>query len=158
MQKVLSQYHFNLSISSVRISLPGESIGCWRVGLATGYETGDKLREGDMKTPEGWYRTSDKPTSSHYAAIAVHYPNAEDAQRGLDAGVIDEPSYESILSALDKDEKPAQQTAMGGEILIHGGGGADDWTLGCLGMDNEDIDTLRTHLPEGMRVDLLILP
>ena len=136
----------------------GQSAGCWKVGLATGYETGDKLREGDMKTPEGWYRTSDKPASSHYSAIAVHYPNAEDAQRGLDESVIDEPTYESILSALEKDKKPSQQTSMGGEILIHGGGGADDWTLGCLGMENEDIDALRSHLPEGMRVNLLILP
>ncbi len=53
--------------------------------------------------------------------------------------------------------KPPQQTLLGGEILIHGGGSATDWTLGCIAMENTDIDALRAGLPPSMKTDVLIL-
>jgi len=129
---------------------------CWTVGLGPAPE-GHKLRQGDGRTPEGWYRTSDKPWSQWYAAIAVHYPNAEDATAGRARGRINKSTERSIRKALTQGMKPPQQTPLGGEILIHGGGSVD-WTLGCVGMDNEDLDTLRASLPDGMRADVLILP
>ena len=43
--------------------------GCFQVAL--GFEpVGHKQKEGDGKTPEGWYRTSDKPSSSFEGEIA----------------------------------------------------------------------------------------
>jgi len=131
---------------------------CWRVALARGYPAGHKQREGDKKTPEGWYRTSDKPGSSFYGAIAVHYPNAADAAAGEADGRINTSQRAAIDEALGKGWKPPQQTPLGGEILIHGGGSALDWTLGCPAMDNAELDTLRAALPAGMATDALILP
>lgn len=136
----------------------GALAGCWEVGLAYDYNEGHKLVRGDLRTPEGWYRTSDKPWSQFYGAIAVHYPGAADAAAGEADGRITPGQRRAIDEALAAGLKPPQQTPLGGEILIHGGGAAADWTLGCVAMDNDDLDTLRAALPQGMAADVLILP
>ncbi len=130
---------------------------CWNIGLGF-TPTEHKEVQGDGKTPEGWYRTSDKPWSQFYAAIAVHYPNAKDAKGGHASGKISTQVLKQIEQALQADKKPHQTTALGGEILIHGGGSATDWTLGCVAMENEDIDALRSTIPKDIRTDVLILP
>lgn len=133
---------------------------CWPIGLGMRADAhiGPKQREGDLKTPEGWYRTSDKPTSRYHAAIALHYPNAADAEAGLARGVISVAQRDAVVSALARDAKPPQQTALGGEILIHGGGASSDWTLGCVALEDADIDALRVALPADLRFDVLVLP
>ena len=130
---------------------------CWNMGLGPN-PIGHKQREGDGKTPEGWYRTSDKPWSQWYAAIAIHYPNKADANAAKLDGRIDASTAKSIMADLGQGKKPSQTSALGGEILIHGGGSASDWTLGCIAMDNPDIDALRAMLPATKVTDVLILP
>ncbi|MBN1334649.1 MAG: L,D-transpeptidase family protein [Deltaproteobacteria bacterium] len=152
-----------LVYESGRLYADGEgSPACWQVALgvdASGvYPPGPKRRRGDRKTPEGWYRTSDKPTSSFYHAIRVHYPNAEDVRAGVAAGLIDAAQARAARAALGAGRVPPQDTRLGGEILLHGGGSSSDWTWGCVALDNADIDALRALLPEGMRTDLLLLP
>lgn len=141
---------------------PDGGPSCWPIALGVGdtgeYPPGHKVRQGDRRTPEGWYRTSDKPWSQFYGAVAVHYPNGADADRGLAAGLIDEAQHAAIIEALARGAKPPQDTRLGGEILIHGGGSSADWTLGCVALDNDDLDGLRAELPKGMRTDVLILP
>jgi len=135
---------------------------CWSVALGvddTGvYPPGPKRRRGDRRTPEGWYRTSDKPASSFYHAILVHYPNAADVRAGRAAGRIDAAQERAMLAALAAGRAPSQDTALGGQILLHGGGSSADWTWGCIALDDADIDALRALLPKGMATDLLILP
>ncbi len=132
--------------------------GCWQVGLGSGKIAGTKHREGDLKTPEGWYRTSDKPWSRFHGAIAIHYPNKLDARRGLRSGQISRSTYRRIVRALERGVKPPQRTKLGGEVLIHGGGGKSDWTLGCVALDNPRLDSLRKLLPRNKRFNILILP
>ncbi len=140
----------------------GSLVGCWTIGLAMSADgdawSGTKTRRGDRKTPEGWYRTSDKPWSSFYGAIALHYPERRDADAGLAAGRIDASTHARIVEALEARRKPPQDTPLGGEILIHGGGGDSDWTLGCVALDDDDLDRLRATLPKSMRTDVLVLP
>lgn len=131
---------------------------CWQIGLAPSYPAGPKRRRGDRKTPEGWYRTSDKPWSQFYGAIAVHYPGERDAALGLQTGLISQAQHDGIVAAVRAGRKPDQGTRLGGEILLHGGGGDRDWTLGCVALDDEQLDLLRAALPAGMRTDVLILP
>ncbi len=130
---------------------------CLRTGLGFDPES-DKQVEGDGRTPEGWYRTSDKPWSDFAGAIAIHYPNRRDALRGRAAGSLSPEQYQQVLESLAHDGVPPQQTNMGGEVLIHGGGSGRDWTLGCMALDDQDLSRLRAALPEGQRVSLLILP
>lgn len=130
---------------------------CWRMALGP-EPKGHKQREGDGKTPEGWYRSSDKPWSQWYAAIAVHYPNARDAHAALSDGRLGPSEAARIQRELKAGTKPHQTSPLGGEILIHGGGSAADWTLGCVAMDNGHIDALRATLPADKVTDVLILP
>lgn len=136
----------------------GERVDCWPVAFAPGAPQGTKRRRGDLATPEGWYRTSDKPWSGFEGAIAVHYPNAEDADWGLKAGLLSEAQHEGIRAALAKGTVPNQGTAMGGELLVHGGGSSRDWTLGCVALEDEDLDALRAALPATMRGWIWIRP
>lgn len=135
----------------------GSLRGCWAMGL--GFDPrGHKQHEGDGRTPEGWYRTSDKPWSDFAGAIAVHYPNDDDAAVALADGRLAAPEHEVVVDALAHESVPPQQTALGGEILIHGGGSRQDWTLGCMALEDEDLAGLRAALPPGQRAWLLVLP
>lgn len=131
---------------------------CWRVGLGSDYPNGHKVRMGDRRTPEGWYRTSDRPWSAFYHAITIHYPSAVDARAGLADGRITRAEHDTIVAADRAGREPPSSTRLGGKILFHGGGGATDWTLGCVALDDADIDTLRSLLPADLGTDVLILP
>ncbi len=136
---------------------PDGQLACWKVGL--GFQpSGHKTREGDGKTPEGWYRTSDKPQSNFYGAIAIHYPNTADAQIAVNERRIDKATFTSIRSATERGTKPPQNSPLGGEILVHGGGSTSDWTLGCIALEDAELDMLRAALPKNKAVEILILP
>jgi len=142
------------------VAAPGtgsHGYACYRAGLGFAPE-GHKQREGDGRTPEGWYTTSDKPWSSFHAAIAVHYPSVQDARTAASEGRITPATRDRIVAAQRAGKKPPQTTAMGGEILLHGGGSSSDWTLGCVALEDADIDDLRSRLPTGMTVQVRILP
>lgn len=132
--------------------------GCWQVALAAGYVPGHKQRRGDLRTPEGWYRISDRPWSQYYSALTVHYPGDRDAERGLEAGLVTQAEHDAIVAAAKKRHIPPRTTRLGGDIVIHGGGGRTDWTLGCVGMEDDEIDALRARLPEDKRGWVVILP
>ena len=136
----------------------GTQVACWSAALAAGYPEGHKQRQGDRKTPEGWYRTSDRPTSRFYHALNIHYPAERDAAVARAEGRIDADAYRRIAEAERNDAMPTGETELGGLILIHGGGASVDWTLGCVALENSDIDQLRGQLPPDLQTDILILP
>lgn len=104
---------------------------------------GDKERQGDGKTPEGdFYIHVKNPKSLYYLSLGISYPNAAHAKRGLDEKLITQKQYKAIISALDAQKSPPQNTALGGDIYIHGGGNSDDWTYGCIALSNEDMKEL----------------
>ena len=142
----------------VLVTLPSAEPACWKAGLASNYPAGHKQQMGDLKTPEGWYDTSDRPWSSFYSAITVHYPEVRDAERGLERGFISQSQADAIISAHKRGVLPPMKTRLGGQILLHGGGGSTDWTLGCVALDDANIDALRSQLPATMRSEVLILP
>lgn len=130
---------------------------CFKVGLGFA-PSGHKEVQGDGRTPEGWYRTSDKPWSSFDNAIAIHYPNELDARAAAADGRIGNKTRDRIVTDLRSNRVPPQSTKLGGAVLIHGGGASSDWTLGCVALDDTDLLSLRAALPRGMRTDLLVLP
>lgn len=116
---------------------------------------GPKLKQGDGKTPEGVYYIMNKnPRSAFYLSLGVSYPNAEDAQEGLRAGLISKKEYAAIQRAIRLHRMPPQNTKMGGAIYIHGGGTQSDWTWGCVALNNEDISFLFSHLQVGDKVTI----
>lgn len=135
----------------------GALTACWSIGLGFTPE-GHKQVEGDGKTPIGWYSTSDKPWSSFAGAIAISYPSTGDADVAREDGRIGARTRKAIASANARGKMPPQRTALGGAILIHGGGSSTDWTAGCLALDDEDLASLRALLPKGKRSPILIIP
>ena len=88
---------------------------------------GDKIKEGDFKTPEGmYYLDSRNQNSDFFLAIHVSYPNEEDRRQARQLGV--DP---------------------GGSIMIHGQPNVptrseayyrtQDWTNGCIAVSNSDM-------------------
>lgn len=134
----------------------GSLRACWRIALGW-TPRGHKQLEGDGKTPVGWYRTSDKPWSSFDGAIAIHYPAIRDARAARQDGRISAAAEQRIVGANQLGKVPPQRTALGGAILIHGGGSSRDWTAGCIALDDPDLAELRQQLPAGMRTELLIV-
>ncbi|MEL7656731.1 MAG: L,D-transpeptidase family protein [Bacillota bacterium] len=104
---------------------------------------GNKLRDGDGRTPEGeYYICTKNPLSKFTLFLGVSYPNAEDASRGLTDGLISKEEFEQIRTAIDNGIRPPWETALGGKIGIHGMGASRDWTAGCIAMEDEDIKWL----------------
>ena len=112
--------------------------------IALGFApVGDKERQGDGKTPEGeFYIFTKNPKSSYYLSLGVSYPSIDDAERGLREKIILKNERDSIVKAISEKKMPLQNTKLGGEIYIHGGGAANDWTLGCVALANEDVKEL----------------
>jgi len=116
---------------------------------------GDKEKEGDGKTPEGeFYVFTKNAKSQFHLSLGISYPAKDDAIRGLQSGVISKTEHDDIAKAIDSRKMPPQKTALGGEIYIHGGGTASDWTWGCVAMNNQEIEELFEAVPVGTRVEI----
>ena len=128
-----------------------------RMAVALGREpVGGKLREGDGRTPEGDYRACVRNDKSKYhLAIGLDYPNPYDAALGLASGLIGPDQYNSICLAHAAGSRPPWDTALGGEIMVHGGGAATDWTAGCIAVDDGCMDYLWKHIGIGTQVRIL---
>lgn len=92
---------------------------------------GTKVQQGDKSTPEGKYHITKKLKGSqtiYYKALLINYPNDDDKERFANnkaAGTI------------------PPKARIGGLIEIHGGGGkGTDWTEGCIGLNDKDMDKL----------------
>jgi murein L,D-transpeptidase YafK len=125
--------------------------------------TGSKRRQGDGATPEGdYYITHKNPRSNFYLSLGVSYPNIIDADRGLKDGLITKTQHQAIISAINAKAKPPQNTRLGGDIFIHGGGtgklfgSTRDWTLGCVALENDEIKELFEKIP--VKTSVKIVP
>lgn len=125
--------------------------------IALGFTpAGHKQRQGDGATPEGdYYLTHKNAKSKFYLSLGVSYPNTRDAATGLQAGLISKTEHDAIVSAIRSQGKPPQNTRLGGDIFIHGGGVGDDWTHGCVALTNENIKELFDLLPVKTRVKIV---
>lgn len=116
---------------------------------------GDKEREGDGKVPEGEFFVCDKhPSRNFHLFIGISYPSIDDAERGLRQGLIDRHQYNAIVKAIRSKKRPPWNTSLGGEIGLHGGGTHSDWTIGCIALENNDIEELYVVLRHG---DLVVI-
>lgn len=130
----------------------GERVRVFQAAL--GFEpSGDKVRQGDGRTPEGeFYVCMKNDKSKFYLSLGLSYPNAEDAERGLRDGLITRAQHKQIVNAIERGAKPPWNTALGGEIFIHGGGTTSDWTWGCVALANEHVKELFDAVPLGTHV------
>ena len=98
---------------------------------------GDKLVEGDGKTPEGHYLIDRRnPNSRFHLSIGINYPNERD-----------------IAEAEALGQPP------GGDIFIHGEGNLvsklrPDWTWGCVAVTNDEMEEVYSMVRDGTVVSI----
>jgi hypothetical protein len=131
----------------------GKEVRSFRAGLGFAPE-GQKEREGDGRTPEGrFYVCTRNPKSRYHLFLGLSYPRAEDAARGLAAGRIDAATAAKV-SATARPACPPWETPLGGAVGIHGRGASRDWTLGCIALEDADMDELWLACPLGTDVEV----
>jgi len=139
-----------------------------------GQAEGKKVRQGDNKTPRGMYFVVQKyrgefkqKYGEYYGGhwIKVNYPNAYDAERGVQNGWISRRQANTMARKWRKRELPWGGSKLGGGIGLHGWAGSrttyDDWSdddpwlsWGCVVLHNVDIQKLYDHIPKGTMVIL----
>jgi murein L,D-transpeptidase YafK len=109
-------------------------------------DLGDKMIQGDRKTPEGVFHiTSKRPHPKWNRFFVLDYPNKE--------------SYEKFNRRKSLGLIPAN-AVIGGEIGIHGTWPNEEfavdqyqnWTQGCVSTKNEYIQQLFNTIPVGTKV------
>lgn len=119
----------------------------YRVALGIG-GSGPKQFEGDMTTPVGRYHVTTRFRPLYHQFIGVSYPNDADRARYAD---------------LKKHGKVPEGRGVGHGIGIHGVGSRklsgihkeEDWTHGCIAMDDDEIDEFGSLVPEGTPIDIV---
>ena len=103
-----------------------------------------KERAGDKATPEGNYHITSKKAgggTGYNKAMLLDYPNAEDRAH---------------FAQMKRQGLISRRTGIGNLIEIHGNGGRGfDWTSGCVGMRDRDIDDLYRVVGSGTRVTIV---
>lgn len=146
----------NKTARNMALCQSGNLVDNYNVGLGFA-PLGDKQQEGDGKTPEGvFYIPRLVPNSSYYKAFLLSYPDSADAARGLNSGLISQAQHDNIVSAQGNCTEPPQNTPLGGLIEVHGMGGGQDWTLGCIAIENLEVDVLWSTL--GVDDTIVVLP
>lgn len=127
-----------------RLTLFGEDgkvLLCCPAGL--GRADGPKRRSGDLRTPEGDYFICLKKENGKYGpSLGLSYPSLKDAERGVQEGLIAADLLPLFRQAEENRTRPPWGTALGGEIYIHAGGSAENWTAGCIALDPAEMDAL----------------
>lgn len=129
------------SARTLTVFAQSKKIKTYQIALGK-HPVGKKEFEGDKKTPEGLYFIDAKSAASKYHKnLNISYPNAKDIEFAT-----------------------AQKKRAGGDIKIHGlpNGYNEknyeryDWTWGCIGLTNTEIDELYKHIQ--LDSPILILP
>jgi hypothetical protein len=111
----------------------------------------DKVRRSALgerahyRIPEGDFFICQKNLNSqYYRALMLNYPNAEDAERGLEAGLISKSEYDAIIRSALRFESPPMGTKLGGAIAIHGQGSGRRraWTRGGVALRDVHLDAI----------------
>jgi murein L,D-transpeptidase YafK len=116
-QRTLTLYHRGTPVRAYLVALGQQPVG-------------DKIRRGDMRTPEGLFRIEARnPRSRYHLALRISYPDAAHSARARALGV-----------------------SPGGDIMIHGlpkrqawvgsGHREFDWTEGCIAVTNAEIEEI----------------
>lgn len=108
---------------------------------------GPKQFEGDMTTPVGRYEVTTRFRPLYHQFIGVSYPNDTDRARYKD---------------LKRQGKVPEGRGVGHGIGIHGVGSRklsgihkqEDWTHGCIAMDDDEIDEFGGLVSEGTPIEI----
>lgn len=110
--------------------------------------SGPKTREGDQVTPVGRYHILSKNPSQFHIFMLLDYPNATDRER---------------FARLKREGNLPRDATIGGAVGIHGAPKQRewksshkdfDWTLGCVAVDDDEIERIAKRVSIGTTVDI----
>lgn len=118
---------------------------------------GFKTHRGDDVTPLGSYKIGWINNNSRFHKFyGFDYPSVDNASEAFLNGLLSKKSYNTVIEAHIKNQTPSQNTAIGGQIGIHGLGVADktihkmlNWTHGCIALTDKQIDQLEKWIGKG---------
>ena len=137
----------------LRVSKDGQLVSEFTVALGP-TPLGDKRAMGDGCTPLGQFRVCDKGYGQFHKWMGLTYPDAQDAWLGRREGRITWAEFWYIRFENLNSRIPYGNSALGGAIGIHGGGAGKNWTLGCIALENADIDSFFDLVPKGTIVEV----
>jgi murein L,D-transpeptidase YafK len=118
-----------------------KSIRTYKIALGRSPK-GAKFRQGDRRTPEGFYTIDGRNSESRYhLSLHISYPNVRDLEI---AGLLRVPAGNGIaIHGVSEDYE-----WMG---RYHA---ALNWTDGCIAVTNEEIEELWSLVPDGTEVQI----
>ncbi len=120
---------------------------------AFGRAEGAKRRSGDLRTPEGRYFVCLRKEQGKFGpSLGISYPSYGDALAGVRLGIIGEDLLPLFRTSAVSRTRPPWGTGLGGEIYIHAGGSAENWTAGCIALDAGDMESLFPLCGEGTEI------
>jgi len=120
-----------------------------------GSPQGQKLREGDGRTPEGTYRICTRLDRSRYhLLLGLSYPGPEDARRAIAEGTITQRTFDAVAEAEANSGVPPWDSVLGGAVGLHGGGTGMDWTLGRIAFENDACEEIWLLTQIGTKVEI----
>jgi murein L,D-transpeptidase YafK len=122
-----------------------------------------KSKAGDGATPVGEYKICDIDTvHKYYKFLRLNYPNLNDAAEALRKNIISQKQFDELKFQFYYDDCTSSNTALGGNIGIHGIGEYNsifknlpfvfNWTHGSVAVTNEDIDEIYSVVKKGTKV------
>ncbi|XXX81741.1 L,D-transpeptidase family protein [Sorangium sp. So ce134] len=140
----VTEIRIDKSDHTLELVAGGEVVRSYRVALGPG-GPGPKRYEGDLRTPVGTYRVAGRIKGLFHQFLIVSYPNEEDRRR---------------FAELRRRGEVPPGRGVGHGIGIHGVGGAlragvhkeTDWTLGCIALDDDEIDEIARRTPDGAKI------
>ena len=144
---ITSKYYIIISKTNNTLTLYDKDDWIYEYPCTFGNDDlGDKMMEGDKKTPEGIYKIIyKKPHAKWNKMLMLDYPNETDKAK---------------FSKRKQDGKIPAKARIGGGIAIHGTWRNDDravdelqnWTEGCISMFNADLNELYNIIEPGTQV------
>jgi murein L,D-transpeptidase YafK len=146
----VTRIHVTKSTHEISL-LDGDTVVATYVASLGPGGAGPKRQEGDNVTPVGHYHVIGHQPSQYRVFLRLDYPNADDRAR---------------FAALKAAGQLPPGAHIGGDIGIHGTPqghkwDADrasfrgaDWTAGCVGVQDEEIDDISAWVRDGTPVDI----
>lgn len=159
--KKLFNIYVDVASRTLHFNYGDETLKTFRIACGSKTGQGDKVKEGDYRTPRGQFYICTKaeysPSRKYIGSrwMLLSYPGKEAAKKGIESKAIDKDTYDKIFSAISKGKVPPQNTPLGSAIGIHGGAEARyprDWTAGCIGMYDEDVEEIYEYVSVGTKV------
>jgi len=140
----VDEIHIAKAAHTLELRSHGVVLKTYKVAIGPGGE-GPKRFEGDKVTPVGTYHVVGKIPGLFHQFLTVSYPNDQDRAR---------------FAELKKEGLVPKGRGIGDGIGIHGTGHKEwngvhkltDWTLGCVALDDDEIDEVSARVKTGTKI------